>query len=74
MKTRREARIWVYTHCVAPSLRKRAAALRASDITDGPITPAGVARVRAEMVALADWLERRAARLTSAAEENTVEP
>lgn len=65
MKTRRQARIWVYRNCVAPSLRKKADTLKADCIAPGT-SPAGVRRVKAEMLALADWLERKAQKLTDA--------
>lgn len=62
MKTRRDARIFVYRAIVVPSLRKKAAAIKAMDI--GPeVTSTGLKRVRLEMVALADWLEAKAAKL-----------
>jgi hypothetical protein len=76
MKTRREARIWVYRDAVAFTLRKHAATLKATDITKGEITPAGVERCRKEMLALAEKLEAKAAKLTERREtdEAQVEP
>lgn len=63
MKTRREARIWVYRDCAAMSLRKHHAN---KQVLPKGLTDAGVRRVQAEMLALAEWLERKAARLEAA--------
>lgn len=64
MKTRRDARIWIYRDVVAFSLRKKAATLKARDIAPG-VTPAGVKRAQGEMLNLADWLEVKAAKLAA---------
>lgn len=63
MKTRRDARVWVYQSLVAVSLRKRAGTLEPKEIAPEGITPAGLARVQAEMLALATWLEAKAEKL-----------
>jgi hypothetical protein len=72
IKTRRDARVWVYRSCVAHSLRRRAQSVNASDISP-EATHGAVKRVKAEMIALADWLERRAARLEKAKHQHTEE-
>ena len=66
MKTRREARVWVYRDLVAYSLRKmadRPAAIQ--KIHKGTLTDAQVRRAQAEMLALAEKLEGKAAKLAA---------
>lgn len=65
MKTRREARAWLYRHCVAHSLRRKAALLKPKDISPDA-TAAHVKRVQAEMLRLAAWLEAKADKLQPA--------
>jgi hypothetical protein len=64
MKTRRDARVWVYRDLTAASLRKKAASLKPEDIrVNGKITPAGLKRAQAEILKLAGWLEGKAAKI-----------
>ena len=73
MKTRREARIWVYRDLTAYSLRKMAAKPgEIQKIHKGTLTDAQVGRAQAEMLRLAEWLEGKAAKLGAAPEEHPV--
>lgn len=65
MRTAKQARQWVYRDLVAASLRKKAATLQAKDVFKDAreMSDAQLARCKREMVALAEKLEAKAARL-----------